>query len=219
MGVAVQIPLFPLGVVLFPHMPLPLHIFEERYRAMMRDCQEQGRGFGVVAIREGIGTGGGARHYGVGTLARLRHVEPLADGRFNVLVVGATRYRIAGISYERPYLLAHVDYLEDRPGDDQRAHSLATRVAGAFQQYAAALRDLAGETAQPPMELPDDPELLSYLVAATLQVENHHKQRLLEMDSADDRLEASLELLRREFVLLGQHFAHRGVPLTTVSAN
>jgi Lon protease-like protein len=215
---AVRIPIFPLGVVLFPHMPLPLHIFEERYRVMMRDCQEQGTGFGVVAIREGVEVGAAASPHPVGTLAQLRKVEPLSDGRYNILVVGASRYRIAGVSNERPYLLADVDYLEDSAGDEARAHDLAAQVSGAFAQYANNLRELADETPAE-MELPQDPELLSYLVSATLQVENRHKQRLLEMDSADDRLQGCLDLLRREAVLLARKLAHRAAPLATVSSN
>jgi Lon protease-like protein len=215
---AVTIPLFPLGLVLFPHMPLPLHIFEERYRAMMRDCQDQGTGFGVVAIREGVEVGAGASPHPVGTLAQLRKVEPLADGRFNILVVGASRYRITGLSNERPYLLADVDYLEDSAGDERRARSLAAQVGAAFVEYANTLRGLADE-APAEMELPDDPELLSYLVAATLQVENRHKQPLLELDAADDRLQGCLDLLRRESVLLARKLAHRAAPLAAVSAN
>lgn len=215
---AVRIPIFPLSVVLFPHMPLPLHIFEERYRVMMRDCQENGTGFGVVAIREGLEVGATASPHPVGTLAQLRKVEPLADGRFNILVVGASRYRISGVSTERPYLLAVVDYLEDSAGDEIRARELAARVSGAFVQYANGLRELADETPAD-IELPEDPELLSYLVSATLQVENRHKQRLLEMDSADDRLQGCLDLLRRENLLLARKLAHHSVPLAAITAN
>lgn len=215
---AVRIPIFPLSVVLFPHMPLPLHIFEERYRVMMRDCEENGTGFGVVAIREGLEVGATSSPHPVGTLAQLRNVEPLADGRFNILIVGASRYRISGVSTERPYLLADVDYLEDSAGDEIRARELAARVSGAFVRYANGLRELADETPAE-IELPEDPELLSYLVSATLQVENRHKQRLLEMDSADDRLQGCLDLLRRENLLLARKLAHHSVPLAAITAN
>jgi Lon protease-like protein len=218
MAMAVQIPLFPLGVVLFPHMPLPLHIFEERYRVMMRDCQENGTGFGVVALREGMDTGPVARPHPVGTLAQLRRVEALDDGRYNILVVGASRYRIEGISTEHPYLTARVDYLRDSAGDPGRAALLAVRVRSAFAQYAAALGEVADE---PPaaIDLPEDTELLSYLVAASLQVETRHKQHLLEMDRADERLEGCLELLKRESLLLGHRLAHRATPLAAASPN
>src|ERR1700758_251605 len=99
----VEIPLFPLSVVLFAH--LPLHIFEERYRQMMRDCEEEGTSFGVVAIREGVEAMGPATPHPVGTLAQLRKVERLDDGRYILLVVGAARFRILGLSPLKPYLV------------------------------------------------------------------------------------------------------------------
>jgi Lon protease-like protein len=215
---AVEIPVFPLGVVLFPHMPLPLHIFEERYRQMMRDCQESGTGFGVVAIREGVEVGPPARPHSIGTLAQLRNVEELGDGRFNILVVGKTRYRIDSLSRGKPYLTAKVEYLEDSPGDEEATLKLAQRVSRAFRRYADLLRTLAGETPSE-LELPEDAELLSYLVAATLQVETRHKQALLEVDSATDRLAGCLVLLRRELTLLGQRLARPAGAIAPVTSN
>lgn len=214
----VEIPLFPLGVVLFPHMPLPLHVFEERYRAMLRDCEERGTGFGVVAIREGGEVGGRATTHSVGTLAQLRRVERLDDGRYNILVVGATRYRITRTSPGRPYVVAEVEYLEDSAGDGAAGAALVRRVGAAFREYAATLRRLADEPVTD-LDLPDEPELLSYLVSATLQVETRHKQPLLEIDSAEQRLRACLVLLRREAVLLDQRLAKRDLPIAPVSAN
>ena len=215
---SVEIPLFPLGVVLFPHMPLPLRIFEERYREMMRDCEEQGGSFGVVAIREGVEVNGAATPHEVGTLAQLRRVERLDDGGYNLLVVGASRFRVTGTSLHRPYLTGTVEYLEDRAGDDPGARRLAEQVGAAFTAYANRLRELADQPAAE-LELPDDPELLSYLVAATLQVETAHKQRMLETDSAQDRLAICLRLLRREAVLLDRSLARRELPIGPVSAN
>lgn len=214
----VVIPLFPLSVVLFPHMPLPLHIFEERYRAMMRDCREAGTGFGIVAIREGLEVGRVASPHAVGTLAQLRTVEELDDGRFNIMVVGKTRYRIRSISARKPYLTAEVEYLEDTVADEDISVPLGRRVSRAFRRYADQLRELADETPAE-LELPEDPELLSYLVAATLQVETRHKQRLLEVDSAADRLSGCLVLLRRELTLLDQRLARPAGPIAPVSKN
>src|SRR5947209_19069395 len=97
---AVEIPVFPLGVVLFPHMPLGLHIFEERYRQMMRDCHEAGTSFGVVAIREGREVGEGALPYEVGTLAQIRESEKLPDGRYNLRVEGASRFRVERLAHD-----------------------------------------------------------------------------------------------------------------------
>ena len=214
----VEIPLFPLGVVLFPHMPLPLHIFEERYRQMMRDCEEEGTSFGVVAIREGVEVQGPATPHPVGTLAQLRKVERLEDGRYNLLVVGASRFRIVGVSTRKPYLVGEVEYLQDTDGGEDVTASLARQVGTSFRAYADTLRQLAGQEPAG-IELPDDPELLSYLVAATLQVEVARKQELLEMDAAADRLRGCLALLRREAVLLDQMLARRDAPTGAFSPN
>jgi Lon protease-like protein len=214
----VEIPLFPLSVVLFPHMPLPLHIFEDRYRQMMHDCEEQGTSFGVVAIREGVEAMGPATPHHVGTLAQLRKVEKLEDGRYNLLVVGASRFRITGVSTARPYLVGEVEYLQDSDGVEGTTAELARQVGSAFRLYADTLRQLAGQD-RAGIELPDDPELLSYLVAATLQVEIARKQELLEMDAADDRLRGCLALLRREAVLLDQMLARRDAPTGAFSPN
>ena len=214
----VEIPLFPLSVVLFPHMPLPLHIFEERYRQMMRDCEEEGTSFGVVAIREGVEAMGPATPHPVGTLAQLRKVERLDDGRYNLLVVGASRFRIVGLSTNKPYLVGEVEYLQDNDGGERVSAELARRVGSAFRAYAGTLRQLAGQEPAE-IDLPDDPELLSYLIAATLQVEIARKQELLEMDAAWDRLRGCLALLRREAVLLDQMLARRDAPTGAFSPN
>jgi Lon protease-like protein len=214
----VEIPLFPLSVVLFPHMPLPLHIFEERYRQMMRDCEDEGTSFGVVAIREGVEAMGSATPHPVGTLAQLRKVEKLEDGRYNLLVVGASRFRIVGVSTRKPYLVGEVEYLQDSDEGERTSADLARQVGAAFRTYADTLRQLAGQDPTN-IELPDDHELLSYLVAATLQVELARKQELLEMDAAAERLRGCLALLRREAVLLDQMLARRDAPTGAFSPN
>ncbi|MDB5064534.1 MAG: hypothetical protein JWM18_968 [Chloroflexi bacterium] len=215
---AVEIPLFPLSVVLFPHMPLPLHIFEDRYRQMMRDCEEEGTSFGVVAIREGVEAFGPATPHPVGTLAQLRTVEKLDDGRYNLLVVGASRFRVVGVSTRKPYLVGEVEYLQDADGGERVSTELTRQVVTAFRAYADTLRQLAGQDPAG-IELPDDPELLSYLVAATLQVEVSRRQELLEMDAARERLRGCLALLRREAVLLDQMLARRDAPTGAFSPN
>jgi Lon protease-like protein len=214
----VEIPLFPLSVVLFPHMPLPLHIFEERYRQMMRDCEDEGTSFGVVAIREGVEAMGPATPHPVGTLAQLRKVEKLDDGRYNLLVVGASRFRIVGLSTRKPYLVGEIEYLQDGDAGEPGSADLARQVGAAFRGYADTLRQLAGQDPTT-IELPDDHELLSYLVSATLQVELARKQELLEMDAAGARLRGCLALLRREAVLLDQMLARRDAPTGAFSPN
>ena len=198
---AVDLPLFPLATVLFPHMPMALHVFEERYRVMVKDCERAGTTFGVVAIREGLEVGGPALPYRVGTLAQLRGVEPLDDGGYNLEVVGASRFRVDAFRHERPYLVGAVHYLEDSPATVDDTATLATRVSSAFRGYVTALRGLEGQETVA-VELPEEPELLSYLVAASMQVETARRQSLLELDDTTARLQGCLALLRRESVLI-----------------
>jgi uncharacterized protein len=198
---AIEVPLFPLGAVLFPHMPMSLHIFEERYRTMMRDCRAASTTFGIVAIREGREVGAGAVPYEVGTLAQLDDIEELEDGRYNLKVVGASRFHIDGLSHHRAYLVGAVHYLLDTPAPAHDTERLASTVTAAFRVYATQLRGI-GQEDSIEVEFPSDPELLSYLVAAALQVETSQRQRLLEIDDTAERLAACLRLLRREAALL-----------------
>ena len=215
----IEIPLFPLGTVLFPHMPMRLHVFERRYRAMMRSCSELGTSFGIVGIREGHAVGRGATPYTIGTLAQIRTFEELDDGTYNLIVSGASRFRVAALATrEHAYPVGDVSYLEDVSGDPAVLHRLAPRVAEAFGQYAQAIGDLSAEAVSE-LELPEDPELLSYLVAASLQVETNHKQDLLEVDSAEERLRGCLKLLRREALLLDKALARPASRTATISLN
>jgi len=220
---AVELPLFTLGTVLFPHMPLGLHIFEERYRTMLRDCEESGTTFGVIAIREGTEVGRTAVPYDVGTLAMIRDKEQLDDGRYNLVVVGASRFRVDSLTYDRAYLVGSAHYLEDAPpslDDGQWAApraSLVESVISAFTRYLATLAELSEPDAQD-IELPDDPELLAYIVSAALRVEVSRRQELLELDSTDARLRGCLTLLRRETSLLDRMLQRRDL-VATVSPN
>jgi uncharacterized protein len=216
----VRLPLFPLNTVLFPHMPAGLHIFEERYREMINDCREQGTSFGVVGIREGVEVGRAALPFSVGTLAQIRELDALDDGRFNLVVAGASRFRVESLSLNRSYLVGSITYLQDTRGDEPAIPQLALRAATAFRAYAAALRDLADETpAAAETQLPDDPELLSYLVAASLNVEVNRRQELLEEDSVSGRLRRCLQVLRRESLFLDQMLARRLHSIGPVSLN
>jgi Lon protease-like protein len=218
---SVHLPLFPLNTVLFPHMPAGLHIFEERYREMISDCQEQGTSFGVVGIREGVEVGRAAFPFAVGTLAQIHELEALDDGGFNLVVAGASRFRVERLSLSRSYLVGSIHYLEDTRGDEAAIPELARRATAAFATYTAGLRNLADETADDSeaVELPDDPELLSYLIAASLNVEVNRRQELLEEDSVSGRLRRCLQVLRRESVFLDQMLARRDHHIVPVSLN
>jgi Lon protease-like protein len=194
------LPLFPLNTVLFPHLPLPLHVFEDRYRVMISDCLEAGHSFGVVGIREGLETGP-ALPYDIGTLAKIVRIDRMEGGRMNLLVSGASRFRILETATDRPYLRARIEILPEAGDEVAGIGELTETAATAFREYSNLLRELVNEPPQP-FEPPIDPELLSYLVAGTLTLQLPQKQALLQYPRTDERLRAELALLRRELTLL-----------------
>ena len=219
--------LFPLGTVLFPGVLLPLHVFEERYRRLVRDLLEadhEQRELGVVAIREGreVGADGLRALHPVGCVARLRRVDPYADGRFDIVCVGTTRFRLAGdepLDGSRAYLRGRVETLPEPAGSDPLG--VADAVRRHFDDYRRALGEDGGtngtdDTGDP---LPDDPHQLSYLVAATMVLDLRDRQRLLEAPDTTTRLRALSRLLRRETALLGHLPSLPGVELTRVAAS
>ena len=152
-----KIPLFPLHTVLCPGIVVPLHIFEERYREMTRRCLDTGEPFGVVLIREGsevIHPGGPQQLSiaGVGTLAEIREASRYADGRFDLLAVGTSRFVVREVRTDvEPYLVAEVEPYPDQPGaaDPEVADELASRVTRRFVDYLRLLQPRDGETADP----------------------------------------------------------------------
>jgi Lon protease-like protein len=198
-------PLFPLGTVLFPGLVLPLNIFEDRYRQLVRDLLEQPepREFGVIAIRHGRETGidGVSDLYDVGCTALLSQVEEYEDGRFGLVTIGAHRFRLLGLTGSAPYLEADIDVLADETGDEGAASAAVKPVQSAFRSYLEALAERRGATFEIP-ELPSDPIVLSYLVAAAMVVDIQDKQRLLAVPDAARRLAADRELLARETRML-----------------
>jgi Lon protease-like protein len=200
-----MLPLFPLSTVLFPGLPLPLHIFEPRYRHLVADLLAGPRParFAVVAIREGRETGvDGARSlYEIGCTATLRDVSEYPDGRYDLVTVGARRFRLGRLDSARPYLRAEAELLGEGGGDETAAPEAARAVRTSFTSYLAALaRRHGGEPAI--TGLPDDPVRLSYLVAAAMVVDLPAKQSLLAEPDAAARLTAELALLARETALL-----------------
>ncbi|MBQ0903290.1 LON peptidase substrate-binding domain-containing protein [Micromonospora sp. U21] len=215
-----RLPVFPLATVLFPGLVLPLHIFEERYRALVRHLVDLPEGasreFGVVAIQAGwevAPAGPGARPtpaggsgevtlHEVGCTAELRQVTELADGGFDIVTVGRRRFRIAEVDESSaPYLTAEVEWLPEPAGPDEVADLLAARVIAVFRQYLGLVRSDPEEISE---QLPEDPTVLSHLVAATAALTVDDRQRLLAIDDTAARLRAELRLLNREAALLRQ---------------
>jgi Lon protease-like protein len=194
-----DLPLFPLNVVLFPRMPLPLHIFEPRYREMIADCLRDEVGFGVVLIKEGEEVGAPAEPYSVGTVARILDVKKLPDGRMNLVTMGVVRFRILQTNAGHPYLSGDVERWEDEMGD-LTALPRVTHVAHQlFIEYMADLMELANaDPGSKQLVAPLDPQVLSYTISTNLQISNEEKQALLEMDSVVARLRHQITLLERE---------------------
>jgi Lon protease-like protein len=203
--VGTLLPLFPLQTVLFPGLLLPVHVFEDRYRAMVRDllAEPEPRRFGVVAIRAGreVGTDGVRALYQVGCTAQIRRLDRGEDV-FDLVTTGVARFRLLQLRHDREYLTADVRLLEERIGADRQvAGRLARRVLASFTGYLEALAAAQGGSIDPP-ELPSDPLLVSYLVAATVLATVDEKQQLLAAPDAVGRLHAELALLSRERSLL-----------------
>jgi Lon protease-like protein len=199
--------------VLFPGLVLPLHVFEERYRQLVRDLlavPEEERRFGVVCIREGreVGTDGVRALHDVGCTAQVTQVRAYPDGRYDLVTVGSQLFRLEQLQTDRPYFTGTVTMLEDPRGDAAELELLAPAVRAAFTRYVDALaRAGAGEVEVP--ELPDDPHVLGHLVGASMALDLSDRQGLLEQPDGVARLRRGLTLLRREAVVLD---ALRAVP-------
>lgn len=184
---AVPLPMFPLGTVLFPHALLPLHIFEERYRALARDVLRTGQEFGVVLIERGSEVGGGDLRFGVGTVARVTEAREFDDGRWAVLAVGGRRIRITAWLPDDPYPLALVEDLPETDLDDRSV--LVVDDAVRAVRRALSLQAELGEGPAPgALELDDAPDVAAYQLAAMAPLGPVDRQRLLETDDAGERL-------------------------------
>ncbi|HEX4830356.1 MAG TPA: LON peptidase substrate-binding domain-containing protein [Trebonia sp.] len=207
------LPLFPLGTVLFPGMVLPLHVFEERYRELVRDllAGPEPRELGIVAIRSGQEAGARSPRelHEVGCVAAVREVAAHDDGRFDLVTVGTRRFRLLGTDDARPYLQAQVEPLIDdasaEAGEDAASTAaMATLVAAvqsAFRSYLNALADRAGAVIRV-ADIPDDPALLSFVIAAAMIIDLPERQGLLAAPDAMTRLRAERQLLTRERAML-----------------
>lgn len=198
------VPIFPLEVVLLPGSALPLHIFEPRYRSLLSDvCAPGGpRAFGVISVQPGA-SAADARDVelaDVGTMAEVIEVDTYPDGRSDLLTIGSRRFRLLAVDDKRkPYLCAHVEWLDEDDGEISAEHVAAARVL--CRRYSAALAEVTGREV-PVDDLSDDPLRLSYQIAARIRLPASDRQLLLEAESAAARLYASISALRRETSLL-----------------
>ena len=206
---AYELPLFPLQTVLFPGGALPLHIFEERYRNMIRRCVEDDAPFGVVLIKEGREVGEPAIPHSVGTTARIVEADRMADGRMNILTRGDRRFRIGALLREQPHITALVEDIED--GETQAPKDLVSEVREAYADCVRALVALQGGWVAD-AKAPEDPVELSFFVPAAAEFEQVTRQEVIEIRDAAPRLARELAVLRRAKERLRRELGDRNVP-------
>ncbi|MGH9094279.1 MAG: LON peptidase substrate-binding domain-containing protein [Acidimicrobiales bacterium] len=192
-----RLPLFPLGTVLMPTHLLPLHVFEQRYRALLDDLTGAELGtpliepeFGVVLIERGHEVGGGDRRAPVGTVARLLDTRRLPDGRWVVAATGTRRFRVDQFLPDDPYPLAMVDDIPDDPWDPADAPALAAAEAALRRTFALATRlatDPAGT--EPALDLSDEPPVAAWQLCGLAPVGPLDQYRLLVAETVGRRLD------------------------------
>ncbi len=203
----IELPLFPLNVVLFPGMVLPLHIFEPRYRQMVAECVERQKPFGVVLARPE------SEHlqeepYLVGTMAEIRDVDQLEDGRMNIMTVGLKRFCILSQHRHKPYLSGIVVPFEDDTEPEQDLVPCAHSARNLFRSYLELF--LEGENERDVLaNLPSVPEELSHFIAYFLDVPDERRQHFLELTSTVQRLQEEIVILQREVPFMRQILSHR----------
>lgn len=185
-----ELPLFPLPVVLFPGVPLPLHIFEQRYRQMLLDIRLAKNLFGLAYFDSTTSDNDNPPAGYIGCVAEITEQQTLADGRSNILTIGVIRFRIDSyVERGDPYLVAEVSYFEDDEEDEELLAAPAKEVAEIFTRIAQAVRTINDERASLPDISNTEPQRLSFLVAAAMELDAEVKQELLELRSTSERLE------------------------------
>jgi ATP-dependent Lon protease len=185
-----ELPLFPLSeVVLFPGRPLPLHIFELRYRIMMNTILQSDRRFGVVMVDPVDG-----KVANVGCCAEIIDFNRLPDDRMKVATLGQQRFRVLEYVREKPYYVGLVEWIEDQP-TDQDLRVLSTEVDQLLRDVVRLSAKLMGQDIELPDDIPTSPIELSYWVASNLHGVAPEQQSLLEMQDTVARLEREAEIL------------------------
>jgi Lon protease-like protein len=197
-----EIPLFPLNTVLFPGMPLPLHIFEERYKEMVAVCLQEGRPFGVVLIEDGAAERGPlAKPHIVGCTAEIAQVQPLEEGRMLIMTVGRERFRIVRLEYGRPYLVAQVEPVDLVDEDSDTLDAESEQLTPLVAEYLEILAR-SGNVEYEAEQIPDDPLSLVYLAATLIQLPPEEKQSFLAMNRPTQLMHALQRVYRSELALM-----------------
>jgi Lon protease-like protein len=202
---AIELPLFPLNVVLFPGTVLPLHIFESRYRQMIIDCQVEDKPFGIV-LAKSESEPMQEEPYAVGTIAEIHNLNKLEDGRYNLIALGTKRFRIVSQHREKPYLSGLVEPFEDIAEPEEELIKQMMQARNLFWNYLELLLESTDEK-DVEAHLPSVPEDLSHFIAYFLEVSYEQKQHYLELTSTQQRLQEEIAILRREVPFMRQILA------------
>ena len=202
-----HLPMFPLGTVLLPHMVLPLHIFEPRYRVLMHDVLDGDREFGVVLITRGHEVGGGDHRTAVGTVARLVKAEETEDGRWLAISVGTERFTVTDWLEDAPYPHAEVEALPDEPcpRDDVALRTAVEPLGASLRRVLGLSLELGNDGVPPDVELADDPHEAAWQIAVFAPLTPFDAQQVLELPHTAARLDALAELLDHHEALLRFH--------------
>ncbi|CAN5815056.1 LON peptidase substrate-binding domain-containing protein [soil metagenome] len=193
-----ELPIFPLQVVLFPGVPLPLHIFEPRYRKMLDDIRVGNNFFGLSYFDASASDTELPRVGHVGCVAEVTEMLSLPDARSNILTMGLIRYRVEDyVQHGDPYLVAKVSFFEDEEESDEQLKKCSQDVAETFTRIARAVRIINDERATLPDISDTEPQRLSFLVAAAIEIDVDLKQELLEVRFTSERLQRLSDMLAR----------------------
>jgi Lon protease-like protein len=182
-----NLPMFPLGSVLFPHAELPLHVFEPRYRALTEACLAGDGEFGVVLIERGSEVGGGDTRFSIGTVARIVAAGRLPDGRYLLATVGTRRLRVRTWLPDDPFPRAEVEILAE-PDPPAEARDVRADVERVLKRVLAMAAELGEAPQAVGVELDDDPVQAGFQAAAVAPIGPLDAQRLLELDDPAERL-------------------------------
>lgn len=193
--------MFPLGTVLFPGALIPLHVFEPRYRALVRDCLETTREFGVVLIERGSEVGGGDIRSPIGAVAEIAEAQELPDGRWAMIAVGRRRIAVEEWLEDDPYPRARVaDWPDPEPGPGQQA--LISRMVPLLRRVLARSSEAGDDVVPATVELSHDPVVALYQAAAVAPLGPLDRQRLLATPTPEVRAALLIDLLDEAAALL-----------------
>ncbi len=193
-----QLPIFPLPVVLMPSELMPLHIFEEKYRQMLKDVELKKNLFGlsyfnsqeILSEKPEPGT--------IGCVAEINEMQTMPDGRSNILTLGIIRYRIIDyVQMNEPYLIAEVEFFEDAEEEKSELENLSDEVFKLFNRVAKAAHKLSGQRGEFPDIPQAEPEQLSFLISSAFNLENNLKYKMLKTRSTLERLQNMQVILKK----------------------